>query len=177
VRPDIQLTLSVGNRAQVIERLLAHDADLAFGGRPPETDRVTARAVRLNRVVLICAADDPLAGASVAPRALSGRSWLLREPGSGTRTLNEEYLATQALEAAPVTVGSNGAIKAAVRAGLGVSLVSHDAVATELEAGLLGVIDVHPAPAPRDWHVMRSRVGPVRPVVTEFLDFVRTHGN
>ena len=65
----------------------------------------------------------------------------------------------------------------AVRAGLGVSLVSHEAVETEVEAGLLGMIDLDPAPAPRDWHVMRSRVGPVRPVVTEFLDFVRTHGS
>ena len=176
-RPDIELTLVVGNRDQVIEHLLAHEADLAFGGRPPETDRVTARAMRPNGLVLICAVDDPLAGASVAPRALAGRSWLLREPGSGTRTLNEEYLAAQALDVAPLTVGSNGAIKAAARAGLGVSLVSHDAVATELEAGLLGTIAVDPAPAERDWHVMRSRVGPVRPVVTEFLDFMRTHGS
>lgn len=172
-RPDIELTLSVGNRGQVIEQLLAHEADVAFGGRPPETDRVTARAVRTNRPVLICAIDDPLAGASVTPRALAGRSWLLREPGSGTRRLNEEFLAAQALDVVPLTVGSNGAIKAAARAGLGVSFVSQDAVATELEAGLLGVIAVDPAPEPRDWHVMRSRVGPARPVVTEFSDFVR----
>ena len=54
-RPDIELTLVVGNRDQVIEHLLAHEADLAFGGRPPETDRVTARAMRPNRLVLICA--------------------------------------------------------------------------------------------------------------------------
>ncbi len=174
-RPDIELALNVGNRGQVIDRLLAHEIDLAFGGRPPETDRVTARAVRPNPLVLICAADDPLAGAAVAPRALVGRSWLLREPGSGTRALNEEYLAAQAIDVAPLTVGSNGAIKAAARAGLGVSLVSQDAVTTELENGLLATIAVDPAPAPRDWHVMRPRVGPVRPVVTEFLDFVRAH--
>jgi DNA-binding transcriptional LysR family regulator len=102
---------------------------------------------------------------------LAGRRWLLREPGSGTRAVNEEYLAAQALEVAPLTVGSNGAIKAAARAGLGISLVSWDAVATELEAGVLGAIDVDPAPAARDWHVMRPRVGPTRPVVTEFLDW------
>jgi DNA-binding transcriptional LysR family regulator len=170
-RPDVTLTLSVGNRGQVIARVLAHEAAVAFGGRPPETDRVSARALRPNRLVLICAPDDPLAGAAIAPRALAGRRWLLREPGSGTRAVNEEYLAAQALEVAPLTVGSNGAIKAAARAGLGISLVSWDAVATELEAGVLGAIDVDPAPAARDWHVMRPRVGPTRPVVTEFLDW------
>ena len=52
------------------------------------------------------------------------------------------------------------------------ALLSYDAVAADVEAGLLGVIAVDPAPAPRDWHVVRSRVGPVRPVVADFLAFV-----
>jgi DNA-binding transcriptional LysR family regulator len=134
---------------------------------------VTARAIRPNLPALICAPDDPLAGSTVAPRAVAGRPWLLREPGSGTRALNEEYLAAQELRVPTLTVGSNGAIKQAVRAGLGVSLVSRDAVAEELAGGLLAAIGLDPAPAPRDWHVMRSRVGPVRPVVAEFLAFLR----
>jgi len=71
-----------------------------------------------------------------------------------------------------MTLGSNGAIKQAARAGLRVSCVSRAAVATELEAGLLSVIDVASGPAPRDWYVMRSSVGPSRPVVTEFLVFI-----
>ncbi len=171
-RPDLALTLRVGNRDQVIAWLLTHEADIAFGGRPPEDDRVTARAVRPNPLTLICAPDDPLAGAAVGARALAGRTWLLREPGSGTRALNEEYLAAQDVAVAALTVGSNGAIKQAVRAGLGISLVSQDAVVEELASGRLGAIAVEPAPAARDWHVMRSRVGPVRPVVREFLAFV-----
>ncbi len=172
-RPGTRLTLAVGNRDQVFAGLLGHASDVAFAGRPPEDDRLTTRAFLPNRLVLISAPTDPLAGgATVAPGALRERSWLLREPGSGTRAVNERFLEAAGLSVRTLTVGSNGAIKQAARVGLGVALLSYDAVAADVEAGLLGVIAVDPAPAPRDWHVVRSRVGPVRPVVADFLAFV-----
>ena len=172
-RPGTRLTLAVGNRDQVFAGLLGHASDVAFAGRPPEDDRLTTRAFLPNRLVLICAPTDPLAGgATVAAGVLRERSWLLREPGSGTRAVNERFLEAAGLSVRTLTVGSNGAIKQAARVGLGVALLSYDAVAADVEAGLLGVIAVDPAPAPRDWHVVRSRVGPVRPVVADFLAFV-----
>jgi DNA-binding transcriptional LysR family regulator len=125
-----------------------------------------------NELVLVCATDDPLAGGEAAPEQLAGRTWLLREPDSGTRSANEEFLAATGLSANTLTVGSNGAIRQAARLGLGISFLSRDAVASDLQAGLLGVIGVHPAPAPRDWHVMRAATGPARPVVEEFVAFV-----
>ena len=136
-------------------------------------DRIVADAFRVNEHVLITAVDDPLAGGTaVSPDALNGRSWLLREPGSGTRTVNEEFIAAAGLDVPTLTVGSNGAIKQAARAGLGVSFVSRDAVDAELEAELVGVIAVEPGPAPRDWHLMHSRVGPPRAGVQDFVEFV-----
>jgi LysR family transcriptional regulator, low CO2-responsive transcriptional regulator len=175
--PDIGLTLSVGNRGQVLDMVLGHDADVAFGGRAPRDDRIEAHAFLPNQLVLITAPDDPLAsGSAVAPADLSGRTWLLREPGSGTRTVNEAFLSTSGIDALTLTVGSNGAIKQAARAGLGISLVSRDAVAAELDARLLGRICVEPGPAPREWQVLRSRVGPPGALVTEFVEFTRAAG-
>ena len=170
--PDIGLTLSVGNRGRVLEMLLEHEADVAFGGRPPRDDRIVAEPFRPTDHVRTTADDDPLAGRAVRPEALPGRSWLLREPGSGTRTVNEEFLAAAGLDVRTLTVGSNGAIKQAARAGLGVSFVSRDAVDAEIEAELVGVIAVEPGPAPRDWHLMHSRVGPPRAGVQAFVEFV-----
>jgi DNA-binding transcriptional LysR family regulator len=173
-RPDVRLALSVGNRGQVLDLLLRHEADVAFGGRPPADPRVVAQSFLANELVLVCAADDPLAGSERAttPEQLAGRTWLLREPDSGTRSANEEFLAATGLTANTLTVGSNGAIRQAARIGLGISFLSRDAVAADLQAGLLGVIGVDPAPAPRDWHVMRATTGPARPLVEEFLAFV-----
>jgi LysR family transcriptional regulator, low CO2-responsive transcriptional regulator len=171
--PDVRLALSVGNRSQVLDLLLRHEADVAFGGRPPSDPRVVAQAFLPNELVLVCAADDPLAGAERAsPAQLAGRTWLLREPDSGTRSANEEFLTATGLTADTLTVGSNGAIRQAARLGLGISFLSRDAVAPDLRAGLLGVIGVDPAPARRDWHVMRAATGPARALVEEFLTFV-----
>jgi LysR family transcriptional regulator, low CO2-responsive transcriptional regulator len=177
VRPDIGLRLEVGNRDRVLAMVLGHDADVAVGGNPPRDGRIEAHAIRPNDLVLITAADDPLAGAgAVDADALAGRTWLLREPGSGTRVANESFLAEAGIEAETLTLGSNGAIRQAARAGLGISFVSRDAVVTELDAGLLGVISVDPAPATRQWYAMRSSVGPARPAVRAFMDFVAAGG-
>jgi DNA-binding transcriptional LysR family regulator len=171
--PDVRLGLSVGNRGQVLDWLLTHAADVAFGGRPPADERIDARALRANELVLITAADDPLAGGGpVAPSELGGRTWLLREPDSGTRSANEEFLAAHDLHGETLTVGSNGAIRQAARLGLGISFLSADAVTSDLGAGLLGVIPVDPGPQARAWHVMRAAVGPARPLVDDFLAFV-----
>ena len=113
----------------------------------------------------------PAAG-PVAPGELGGRTWLLREPDSGTRSANEEFLSANALHGETLTVGSNGAIRQAARIGLGISFLSADAVTSDVEAGLLGVIAIDPAPPPRAWHVMRLAVGPARPLVDEFVAFV-----
>jgi DNA-binding transcriptional LysR family regulator len=172
-RPEIGLTLSVGTRGEVLDMVLQHEADVAFAGTPPRDERIEAYGFLPNELVLITAPGDPLAGASnVTPADLSARSWLLREPGSGTRTVNESFIAGAGLEVRTLTVGSNGAIKQAARAGLGISFVSRDAVAAELDAKLLDSIAVEAGPPPRQWHVMRSRVGPQRAVVDDFFEFV-----
>ena len=76
------------------------------------------------------------------------------------------------MTAQTLTLGSNGAIKQAVRAGLGVSLVSRAAVEGELASGRLGEIRLRDGPPDRTWYVVRSAVGPVRDVVRSFLEFV-----
>jgi len=125
-----------------------------------------------NEIVLVTAPDDPLAGGRPASAAqLDRRTWLLREEASGTRALNERFLAGAGLKPRTLTLGSNGAIKQAARAGLGVSLISRAAVEVELESGWLGTIALDQPPATRRWWVLRTAVGPVRPAVVEFMEF------
>jgi DNA-binding transcriptional LysR family regulator len=174
LHPEVGLGLEVGNRDRVLAIVLGHEADVAIAGRPPRDARIESHAILPNQLVLITAADDPLAGGNpLRADELEGRRWLLREPGSGTRLVNEEFLAGAGIAVETLTLGSNGAIKQAARAGLGVSFVSRDAVSNELDAGLLGVIPLISGPAARHWYAMHSSVGPSRPVVAEFMDFVR----
>jgi LysR family transcriptional regulator, low CO2-responsive transcriptional regulator len=171
--PDVELTLDVGNREYVFDRVLNHAADLAISGRPPTDERLVAEALADNEIACITAPEDPAAaGPPVDAAELASRSWLLREPGSGTRALVEQFLSDHGLDPTTLTLGSNGAIKQAARSGLGVSLISRAAVEPELASGLLGEIPLTRGPATRPWFVLRSAVGPVRPHVEAFIAFL-----
>jgi DNA-binding transcriptional LysR family regulator len=172
--PGIALSVDVGNRERVFERLRTHRSDVAIGGRPPD-DGIVGERFLDNPIVVITAPDDPLAKARRVPvEQLGSRPWLLREEGSGTRSMTEEFLAAHDLHPPIRTLGSNGAIKQAARAGLGVSLQSRLATHLEVELGLLGTIRVDATLPSRQWYVIRPAHGPVRPAVNQFLSFVRS---
>jgi LysR family transcriptional regulator, low CO2-responsive transcriptional regulator len=172
--PQVELTLDVGNREYVLERVLSHMADVAISGRPPTDERLVAEPLLENRIVCITSPDDPDAAAgAVAARKLADRAWLLREPGSGTRALGEEFLQERGLSPKILTLGSNGAIKQGARAGLGVSLLSRAAVEPELAAGWLGEITLADGPSPRPWFLLRSAIGPAHAPAVAFSEFVR----
>ena len=95
----IGLTLAVGNREQVLDLVLDHRADVAIGGRPPRDPRIQSTADPAERVRAHHGARRPARRRRHDRRAeLERRVWLLREPGSGTRVVNEEFLAAAALE-------------------------------------------------------------------------------
>ncbi|MEP6893939.1 MAG: LysR substrate-binding domain-containing protein [Gaiellaceae bacterium] len=171
--PEIELTLEVGNRKRCFQQVLDGLADVAIGGSPPGDGRLAAKPFLSNEVVLIVSSDDELAGRrSVSWDAAAERTWLLREEGSGTRMLVLNLLAEHDVQPRTLTIGSNGAIKHAVRIGLGISLQSRIAVELELESGVLAIARLRGLPV-RDWHVLWSAAGAVREPVRTFLAFVQ----
>jgi DNA-binding transcriptional LysR family regulator len=175
--PEVVLALDVGNRDRVLRQILEHEADIAIGGRPPSGDRLTGAAFMKNEIALIARPDHPLADGHEANLDELGRcTWLLREEGSGTRAMTEHYLETHGLRPRVLTMGSNGAIKHAVRAGLGIALQSRLAIELELETGVLKTI-APASPLPhRDWYVLCSAIGPRQAHVDGFMTFVASAG-
>ena len=172
--PDVELALDVGNGEYVFARVSSHLADVAISGKPPADERFVAEPLLENRIACITNPDDPLAAAgAVRADELAHRAWLLREPGSGTRALGEQFLGERGLSPRTLTLGSNGAIKQAARAGLGVSLLARAAVEPELAAGWVGEITLSDGPAPRLWFALRSGIGPVPAPAATFIEFVR----
>jgi DNA-binding transcriptional LysR family regulator len=172
INPEINLSLEVANRASVFERVLEHEADVAIAGRPPDDERIAGVAFLKNELALIVAPDDALAGGRpVKPDQLADRVWLMREHGSGTRQLVAEFLADHDLRPQTLTLGSNGAIKEAVRLGLGISLQSRVAVEHELRAKTLGEVAVRGGLPHRQWYALHSATVPPRPAVEQFLRF------
>jgi LysR family transcriptional regulator, low CO2-responsive transcriptional regulator len=171
-KPEVEISLDVGNREVVFRRVVDHKVDVAITGRIPDDGTLVGMEFADHEFVLVTAAGDPLARRRwVAVEELAGRPWLLREPGSGTRTMCEEFLASRGIEPTVLTLGSNGAIKQAARTGLGIALQSRVAVELELKMGLLDTISPRGGLPERRWHVVRSAVGPVREDVEAFMSF------
>ncbi|MGH8885126.1 MAG: LysR family transcriptional regulator [Egibacteraceae bacterium] len=142
--PGAALGLEVGTRERVWGLLADHEADLAIGGRPPSGHGFTTRAVRDNELVVVAAP-------GVHPE---GATWLLREATSGTRASTEAFLEAAGTDPPRLEFGSNGAVIAGAVVGLGMTLVSRDAVTRELEQGQLTVVPLPGTPLQRPWHVV-----------------------
>jgi LysR family transcriptional regulator, low CO2-responsive transcriptional regulator len=174
-RPELHVSLSVANRREVFRSLAAHEVDLVISGRAPDEDGFEGVAFANNEFALVTAPGDPLAKrSSVTAADLAGRPWLVREPGSGTRRLCEEYLQAQQIEPSLLTLGSNGAIKNAARIGLGLALQSRVAVQLELELGLLDSIRPRGGLPKRSWFAVWSTAGPTREPVEAFVRYVQS---
>ncbi|HVB43772.1 MAG TPA: LysR substrate-binding domain-containing protein [Streptosporangiaceae bacterium] len=153
--PGTGVRLEAGNRERIHALFDRHQVDLILGGRPEPGWDVTVHAVRRHELVVVAAPE--LAGQVAAgdPMAwLARQTWLLREPGSGTRASTDALLADLDITPTVLVVGSNGAIREAAKVGLGVTLVSVDGVADELAAGELVALDVPGTPLHRDWYLV-----------------------
>jgi DNA-binding transcriptional LysR family regulator len=171
--PELDIDLHIGNRREVFAGLLDHRADVAITGRVPDDERLIGEAFAVNEIVLVTAPDDPLAKRRwVAVEELAGRPWLLRESGSGSRAMAEEWLRLRGLVPPVLTLGSNTAVREAARAGLGLGLVSRTSATLELQMGLLGTIRPRGGLPQRQWFVVRSTVGPARPAAEAFVAFL-----
>lgn len=149
--PGIAVALSLGNTRQVAQAVADGDADLGLVEGEVAHGDLIRRVVARDELVLAAAAGNPVLtrpgfGAADYP----GLTWVLREPGSGTRAAFEAHLAGLGLAVADLTVAfeipSNDAVLAAVAAGDFVTVVSARAAA--LATGI-GTRPVDWAPPPR----------------------------
>ncbi|MGQ0576724.1 MAG: LysR substrate-binding domain-containing protein [Pseudonocardia sp.] len=156
--PGVDLRLDVASRDAVWRRLMHREVDVVVAGRPPADLPVAVRATSPNTLVVV--------GAPGYDVGAGRATWLLREPGSGTRATCLGILSGLEADPPQLTLGSHGATVAAAVAGLGVTLVSEQAVAGLLRDGALAVRPVPGTPLWRPWHLVS---GPVATASAELL--------
>jgi DNA-binding transcriptional LysR family regulator len=154
--PGIEFTLEVFNRERMIERLKVNADDLYVFGLPPEDVEVDAIRFMENPLVVVARAGHPLARDRRIPLArLMNEPFLMREPGSGTRSAAERFFAEHgAHPRVLMDLGSNEAIKQAVLGGLGVAVLSRHTI--EHASGLVE-LDVQGFPLARHWYLVRPK--------------------
>ena len=109
---------------------------------------------------------------------LEGSPFLLREPGSGTRSLFEYFLGDAEVRGLTIAMelGSNETIKQAVMAGLGLALISAHTIAAEVADGRLVILDVAGLPLMRQWFVVHRSDRALSPAARALHAFVAARG-
>lgn len=173
-RPAVEVSLVVLNRDAVIRRLADNLDDLYIMSRPPQAPPVVATPFLSNPLVVVAAAEHPLAGRETLQiEALAAEEFVLREPGSGTRQAAEHFFAAHGLALRPrLELGSNEAVKQAVAGGLGLSLLSAHALAHAVDEGI-AVLRVEGTPLPTQWQVVYPAGKRLTPLAGAFLEFLR----
>lgn len=173
--PGIEVTLTVGNRQELLDRFVRNADDLYILGQPPEGLEAEAEVYAQNPLVVIAPPGHPLAGRRVALAELAAYPFLTREEGSGTRRAVEAaFAAAGVVPRVRMQLGANEAVKQGVIAGLGLSVLSRGTLALELRHGYLVELDVEGFPLMRPWYVAWPRARRPSLATTAFLALLRS---
>lgn len=177
--PGIEIRLQAAeNREGIVKLLQQGNIELAVMGRPPEGWPTRAEPFAMHPHVLVTSVEHPFAHAEKVPAAaLLNEGFIVREPGSGTRAALDEYMRAHHMTPRVVMqMSSNEAIKQAVMAGMGISLLSLHTLGLELEHGVIASPETEDLPVMRRWHVVNNLSKTLSPAAEAFRYFVLEHG-
>ena len=173
--PEIEVSLRVNSRQELLARLAENADDLYLLANPPMDDGVVAQRILPNPLLALARADHALAREKAVPLArFAQEPLLIREPGSGTRMLTEQLFALHGL--APrvrMELGSDEAIVEAIMAGVGVSILSRHSARNLGGHGELSALGVAGFPLESHWHFVYPVGKQLSFAAQSFLDLAR----
>ncbi len=157
--PRVAIRTSSANTRAIARMLLEWRIDVALIEGPVSHPRIEVLSWREDELVVIAAHDHPILSAGqVTIQALAEETFIVREPGSGTREVTQRALAERGVTLnRTMRIGGTEAIKHAVAARLGLAIVSKTAAADQLALGRIAVVPVTGLRIRREFTQIRLR--------------------
>ena len=159
--PEIMVRLKVANTDAVVAMVENNTIDLGVVEGEVNNQLLRVEDCLVDELVAIVGSDHDLASRDqLEPEELPNHPFICREAGSGTRSVIGNYLKSEGVEESQLNMvfelGSTEAIKGAVEAGMGISIVSEATLGKELSLGTLTALRLQP-PVRRQLYFVRQR--------------------
>jgi DNA-binding transcriptional LysR family regulator len=169
---NIQISLKVTDRNEVKELLRKNLCDLAVFSELPSDLSLKSVSFLKNPLLMAAAPDHPLVGKKITFRDLKDFPFLIREPGSGTRMVMQALLEKYSIEPEIVMeLGTNEAVKQAIMAGIGISLISKYSLTLEESVGKIAILNVEELPFINHWKLVYPKGKRLSPAAENFIEF------
>ncbi len=177
--PEVTIHLRVSNSEGIVSMVENNTLDLGVVESSVTNKNLAVEICKRDYLVAIVPPKHPLAEKKVLPFSdLLEYPFICREEGSGTREVIGEYLNRlsncQADLKIAMELGSPEAVKGAVEAGMGVSVVSRATIQKELRLGTLVALDLEP-PLERPFSFVHQKQKFRLRIIEELLDFARAY--
>lgn len=177
--PDVTVRLKVANTDGIVSQVENNAIDLGVVEAPVANKNLVVEECSTDQLVVIVAPDHELANETVVPlKCISNYPFICREEGSGTREVMLESMHKSGMEPNELKVsmelGSLEAIKGAVEAGMGISVISYATIQKELKLGTLVAIKTDP-PINRPFSFVHQKQKFRMRAMDELLSFARNY--
>ncbi|MFC5047016.1 LysR family transcriptional regulator [Aquimarina hainanensis] len=170
---EVNLVLEVTNKEMVVSSLEENSVDFSLVSVLPKHLKISKTNLMENQLYLVGSTTDTFEKKMYDTSILSELPLIYREPGSGTRHTMEEYLEQNNIVARKqMELTSNEAVKQAVIAGLGYSIMPLIGIRNDLEANRLQIIPVKGFPLKSIWNLISLKNKKFSPVAAAFLSYV-----
>ena len=170
----IELEMDVTNKAKVIQSLKENQIDFALVSVLPKDLKLDEIVLMENKLFLVGNKNFEIDQKTRIEAIFTQYPLIYREEGSATRIAMENFLSNRNISAGmKLQLTSNEAVKQALIAGLGISIMPLIGIKNELERGELKIIPIKGLPITTDWRLVWLKNKPLTPVAKAYLDFIR----
>jgi DNA-binding transcriptional LysR family regulator len=174
--PEVDLKLDVTNKAKVLESLSANEVDFALVSILPEQMQVDGVTLMPNQLFLVGNRDFISRENEYDEGILEELTLIYREEGSGTRLSMEKYLSSKNVSIRKkIELTSNEAVKQAVLAGMGCSIMPLIGIKDEIKSGELKIIPIKGFPLNTQWNLIYLKGRKFSPVAKMYLNYLIAH--
>ncbi|WP_304063453.1 LysR family transcriptional regulator [Pedobacter glucosidilyticus] len=172
----IDLTMDVTNKSKVLESLENNEVDFALVSVLPQRLAVNEEVLLEDNLYLLGNKEHQYNDGPYNKSIFNEIQLIYREAGSGTRFIMESFFEKSKVNIRKkLELTSNEAVKQAVIAGLGFSVMPLIGVHNEVMLKDLNIIPVAGLPIKTKWRMIWLKSKNLSPVAETFLDYTREH--